>query len=217
MILFKKKIIINIVLFLITTVFYAKESEAKTFANDTYGKENIEFTVSFTKEDESDKSYTEYQYVFVKQGEGEYVVLESEKNVKGNHENVWLAPFKTAVREITKQEAKNRILESYPDRPFGTETIKIFQYFRYVTYEEYGIRPIKGGTSYLFIVNDRYFESFAYVTSEYSSRINDTEYKFERFDDIDISNLDIIIEKFNNYRKTQKELVDEERLKELGF
>ena len=69
----------------------------------------------------------------------------------------------------------------------------------------------------MFIVNDRYFESFAYVTSEYSSRINDTEYKFERFDDIDISNLDIIIEKFNNYRKTQKELVDEERLKELGF
>lgn len=209
MILFKKKIIINIVLFLITTVFYAKESEAKTFANDTYGKENIEFTVSFTKEDESDKSYTEYQYVFVKQGEGEYVVLESEKNVKGNHENVWLAPFKTAVREITKQEAKNRILESYPDRPFVTETIKIFQYFRNVGFV--------GGTSYLFIVNDRYFESFAYVTSEYSYRINDKEYKFERFDDIDISNLDIIIEKFNNYRKTQKELVDEERLKELGF
>lgn len=209
MILFKKKIIINIVLFLMTTVFYAKESEAKTVANDTYGKVNIEFTVSFTEENDWDKSYTEYQYVFVKHGEGEYVVLESEKTVKGNHENVWLAPFKTAVREITKQEAKNRILESYPDRPFGTETIKIFQYFRNVGFV--------GGTSYLFIVNDRYFESFAYVTSDYNSRLNDKEYKFHLFDNIVTSNFDDIIEKYYNYRKTQKELADEERLKELGF
>lgn len=209
MILFKKKIIINIVLFLMTTFFYAKESEAKTVANDAYGKENIEFTVSFTKENDWDKSYTEYQYVFVKHGEGEYVVLESEKTVKGNHKNVWLAPFKTAVREITKQEAKNRILESYPDRPFVTETIKIFQYFRDVDFV--------GGTSYLFIVNDRYFESFAYVTSEYSYRINDKEYKFHLFDNIVTSNFDDIIEKYYNYRKTQKELADEERLKELGF